>query len=115
MSKHERDWQKDWELVCEVQARNDPQTEFQRVLDVCIYWLCGVRELKTENHRLRAVAEAALEYLETCRCDPGLGWEAWDECHKRVYIHQNCPRERLKKALAAREEVPNNGNLPLQG
>jgi hypothetical protein len=56
---HDRDWQTDWKLACEAQAHSNPQSEFQRVLDICIYWLHKVRELEVENAELRRVLEAA--------------------------------------------------------
>lgn len=75
----ERDWQADWELVCKAQAHNDPRNEFQRVLDVCIYWLHKARELGEEIERLRVqlagCSAAALGYGDDLQ--PGdYGWSA---------------------------------------
>lgn len=105
----ERDWQKDWEMVQEARNGNWWRAEYSgKMLDALPYWLQWVRELEAENRRLKAVAEAAREFLYGRSCEKCSGYLS-----DPAYC-MNCPPyyseaiPKLREALAALEEADTN-------
>lgn len=115
-----RDWQADWAWV------NNPDLCLsEQVREMLMYWLQKIMEyaaeisdlhddvekLEEENHKLRAVAEAAREYLNY-----SYPWPGEEKDPVRAYV---AIRGRLIKALAAldggRKEVEQNERAGLAG